>query len=154
MCEPTTLAIMAMASTAASTAGQMSQARATQKALGQQREAQAEEINAQVSQKAGDRVEAARAERARLRVAAGEAGVSGNSFEAQIMDTVMQQEEDIGRVMMGGEFQQRASEVNYKSAMAQNRGPSPLAAGLNIASSGASGYATGLQIKTMREGGS
>lgn len=152
MCEPVTLIStgLAVASSAVGTIGAHSRAKAQRSALTQQRANQAEEIAAQADAQAGDRVKAARAERARIRVAAGEAGVGGNSVDAMMFDSFQQQDSDLAIIRKNEFFSQRGSEARYRSGMAAAQGPSALEAGLGIASAGFAGYQTGLQIKDVR----
>ena len=115
--------------------------------LAAQREAQNEEISGKAGRSMGERVKQGRAERARLRVAAGEAGVAGNSFDAAMMDAAFQQADDISAIGVDANYAQRASDARYRAGLASVRNPGMLETGLQIASAGASGYAAGLQIK-------
>jgi Fe-S cluster assembly iron-binding protein IscA len=110
----------------------------------------AEELHAKTSAEAGERVKQARAERARLRVAAGEAGVSGVSFEDQLYDSFLQEDFDLGALGRDSQFANRANQSNLESAYANNQGPSALELGLGIAAGGYSGYQSGLQIQDTK----
>ncbi|HUF73738.1 MAG TPA: hypothetical protein VMR74_12655 [Gammaproteobacteria bacterium] len=149
MCEPVSLSTALMvASSTAAVYGQYQQAGAQTDALALQRQHQQEEIQAQADERAGERVKQARAERARLRVAAGEAGVSGISFEDQLYDTYLQEDLDLGILAKDSRFADRASDARYRSGLAGVNRPSVLGAGLQIAGAGYAGHSQGLQIKT------
>lgn len=148
MCEPVTILTgLAIASSVIGGVSASQQASSQRKALGGQRAVQAQEISAQNSLEAGERVKQARAERSRLQVAAGEAGVSGVSFNDQLFDSALQENLDLGALAKNQEFADRASEARYRSGRAGSQGPSALEIGLNTAVAGYSGYSAGLQIK-------
>jgi len=130
--------------------GQRQTTKAKFGALAEQREAQNEEIAAKASQSMGERVKQGRAERARLRVAAGEGGVSGQSVNAVMMDAAFQEESDVDRIGTGAKFEQRASEARFKSGLASVKNPGMLETGLGIAVAAAGGYSTGLQIQKAK----
>lgn len=152
MCEPTTILMgLSIATAAAGAVAQADTAKQRQRSVNEQADARAEEINAQKTIEAGERVKQARAERARLRVAAGEAGIGGVSFEDQLFDSFLQEDLDLGNLAKDKEFQLRATEANRRSGLAQSQGPSALETGLNIAGAGYAGYSAGLQIKDTRK---
>ena len=148
MCDPVTATITALsvASSAVGVAGQRSAAKAQFQANAAAREAQNEEIAAAASTRAGERVKQARAERASLRVAAGEAGIAGSSFEALLADSVLQEDMDLGLIGQDASFQDRASETRFLSANAAVRNPSALESGLMIAGAGVRGFDAGRRI--------
>lgn len=151
MCEPVSMTALAIASAGASAYGQLQGANAQVAAANEAAAAQAEEVEAQQSQQAGERIRAARREAARARVAAGEAGVAGNSFEAQLRQSFGAANQDIAVIAKQGGFTERSINTNLRSNTAGTRGITPLSTGLQIASAGASGYASGLQIRQARE---
>ncbi len=154
MCEPTTIMLgISLVAGAVSAVGQRRSAKGQMAAAATQRQVQGEEISAKAGREAGERVKQGRAERARLRVAGGEAGISGNSFAASLMDVAFQQNEDVTAVLQDAGFAQRGSEARFKSGLAGVKNPGAIETTLNIAKAGAQGYATGLQIKTARAGG-
>lgn len=148
MCEPVTLTMMALsvASAGAGIAGTRSAAKKQFASNARQREAQNDQITDQASVKAGERVKQARAEQARLRVAGGEAGVSGNSFEALLMDSVLQADMDLGIIGKDAANADAASEARFLGANASVRNPSLLENGLQIAGAAASGYSLGKSL--------
>jgi len=126
---------MAGISAAAGVAGKIGAAKAGQAqadALGAQRQKQSDQIATAAGAKAGERTKAAQAERARLRVAAGEAGVAGQSFEAQLMDSAFQESHDVATISKDTELQQEASQARTDTALVSTMQPSPIASGLQI----------------------
>ena len=121
MCEPTT--ILAITSAVVGAVGTRRQAKGQMEALGEQREAQAEEIAGKAGKSMGERVKQGRAERSRLRVAAGEAGVTGQSFEAQMMDSSFQEDSDLASIDQNTGYEQRGSEARFQSGLAQVDNP-------------------------------
>ncbi len=153
MCEPTTIMLaISLASGVASAIGTRRTAKNQMEALAEQRDAQNEEIAGKAGREMGERVKQGRAEQARLRVAGGEAGIDGQSFAANMMDVAFQQDFDLAAIEKDAEYAQRASGARYKSGLAGVKNPGVLESGLQIAKAGASGYASGLQIKKAREG--
>ena len=150
MCYPVAMAIAASATKGLQIWGQRQATKAQFGALANQRDAQNEEIAGKAGRTMGERVKQGRAERARLRVAAGEAGVTGQSFEAQMMDASFQQDDDLAAIGKDTNYQQRASDARFKSAMASVSNPGFLENSLQIATASAGGYATGLQIKNAK----
>lgn len=152
MCEPVTvLTTLSIASAAAGAIGQYQNASALVDASEEQAQNQAEEFAAQRDQQIGERVAQGRAERARLRVAAGEAGVSGNSFEAQIRQSLGDVNQDLAIAQKQSSFTGRSIQANLKSNTAGTRGVGGLNAGLQIAKGAVSGFETGLAIKQSRK---
>ena len=147
MCDPATMMIVAGGTKALQIWGQRQATKAQFGALANQRDAQNEEIAGSAGRKMGERVKQGRAERARLRVAAGEAGVTGQSFEAQMMDASFQQDDDLAGIGKDTDYQQRASEARFQSGLASVKNPGFLENTLQIATASASGYTTGLQIQ-------
>lgn len=148
MCEPVTMAIAATTATqaimgglAATSAavgayGARAAGQAQADAIGEQRQLQSDQIQDAAEVKIGERVKNARAERSRLRVSAGEAGVSGNSFASQLMDSAFQENEDITNISINTSNAQNASQATANAALTKTEQPSALATGLQIVSSG------------------
>lgn len=133
MCEVTTA--LAAVSTISGLYGADRNAAAQSRALTRQRHAQREEIAANTSARQGERVKQARAERSRLRVAAGEAGVAGQSFESQLFDSYLQEDLDLATLEQDGRFADRASEARFQSGLSTVNSPTFVDAGLQIAGS-------------------
>lgn len=125
MCEPTTATLMylAIASSVASAGAQYMQASAQEDALEASAQAQAEETGARVQQQVSERVAEARRERARLRVAAGEAGIQADSgsFQAQMRNSFAKQNRDIGIIKANKNFAQRGIQTAAGSQAANIR---------------------------------
>lgn len=143
MCEPATIALVmagvAVAGSAASAVGQYQQASATNKAAGKAAQIQADEFASSRDETINERVRNARMERARLRVAGGESGVAGNSFDMALQDSFGRENQDIAVIRKQGGFTERALNAELTSVGARNKF-SPVAAGLQIAGAGASAY--------------
>ena len=151
MCSPPAIVMaLSMASTATGLFAQRQAANAQLEALETQRQAQAEELSAQAEQRMGERVKKARRERARLRVAAGEAGIAGASFEAVLADSFAQQNQDLATIAKNVAFADRASQARFRSAVAQVDRPTLVSSALQIGLSGAQGFQSGLQIQAAR----
>jgi 16S rRNA G1207 methylase RsmC len=133
MCEPTTLLALSIASSAVGVAGQRAQANAQQRSIRQQQEAQAEEADAAAQQQMGKRVAQGRRERARLKVAAGEARSGGNSFESLLQNSLFQQDFDLADINKQAHFTQRAISTSADMAMSRVEQPNLALAGLQIA---------------------
>lgn len=152
MCEPITLALtttqlimggIAAAGAAAGAVAAASQAQAQADALGEQREAQAKQIGDAAGLTLGERAKQARAERARLRVAAGESGVSGQSFEAQLLQSSFDQSEDSATIQADTRNRQTASQARTNAELTKTQQPGAIATGLQIVGAGASGAGIG-----------
>ena len=152
MCDPVTMSIAMGASKGLQIWGQRQMTKAQFGTLAAQRAAQNEEISGKAGREMGERVKQGRAERARLRVAGGEAGITGNSFAASLMDAAFQQSDDVSAISKDADYAQRASEARFQSSLATVKNPGFLENTLQIATASAGGYATGLQIKKAREG--
>lgn len=150
MCDPVTMMAVSATTKGLQIWGQRQMTKSQFGALAAQREAQNEEIAGKAGREIGERVKQGRAERARMLVAAGEAGVGGQSFAASMMDIAFQQDQDVAARGKDADYQQRASEAQYQSNLASIRNPGFLENTLQIAKAGAGGYVTGLQIKKAR----
>ena len=140
MCDPVTATVLAIGSAALGANSQRSTARRQLRSNATQREQQQKQLQAQASVKAGERVTQAQAEQARLRVAGGEAGISGLSFEAQLMDSVFQTDQDLALIGKNLAFADQASETRFQSANNSVNNPSALQTGLAIAGAGVGAY--------------
>ncbi len=147
MCEPTTLAVLAIASTTVSMYAQHQTAKAQSDAIKAQQENERQEVLARQEEELGQKVRAARERRARAKVAAGESGALGASFIASINQSIQDQDMDAALAQKNVAFAQRGIDDRANTALAGIRSPSALEAGLAIASAGASGYSAGLGIQ-------
>jgi len=150
MCEPTTLLAISIATSVASAGAgiyaQNQAGKAQADALQTQAQAQADEQTAVAELEMGTRVKQARAERARMRVAAGESGISGASFEAQLSNSMFQQNQDNAITALDTRFANRANEARLGSGLAQIQLPTIASAGLQLAGAGFSGYTRGVSV--------
>jgi len=148
MCEPITAAltttqmIMGGLSAASAAAGALAAAQSGQAqadAIAEQADTKADQLSDQAGVQIGERVKQGRAERARLRVAAGEAGVAGGSFEATLLQSSFDQSEDTATIKKDTELKQDANVASRNAALSQTRQPGALVTGLQIVGAGASG---------------
>lgn len=164
MCEPTTMAMLAIASTAVSFVGQKqaadAQSAANQEgrnlAIQNQRlqiqslQNQEDEENRRAQESILDNALDAEATRSTARVSAGESGISGLSVDALLGDLTRQETENRQDVLQTQDFGQRQRELDREgigiTAQSQINQlplveyPSFLEAGLSAASAGASAY--------------
>ncbi|MFI4965377.1 MAG: hypothetical protein ACHP9T_08435 [Caulobacterales bacterium] len=145
MCDPVTLAIVGVVSTAATIATEVQTAQAQNKAIGQQLNQQQTQVQEQKVAALNDRAREARKEQGRMQVAAGEAGLQldSGSVESMLLDSAMQQKLSDASTGLNAEHQSQAnvSEANHLYSDVQK--PSIIGAGLRLVSSGVSGYAQG-----------
>lgn len=103
------------------------------------------------SAKAGERTKQAWAEKARLRVAAGESGVTGQSFEAQLADVNFQLGQDIAMIEHNTATAGEASNVQTATAFSNVKNPSLLESGLQIAGAAKFGASVTEKATTIEE---
>jgi len=138
MCDPVTvMGALSVAGTAMGAVSQYQQANASNRATEQTAQAQADEYADSRDQQLGERVRASRRERARIRVSAGESGVAGQSFEAQLRNSFGAQERDIAISKKQSLNTGRSLNAQVK---AEAKSFSPLSAGLQIAGAGYKAY--------------
>lgn len=143
MCNPVLMMAAMAIGEGARQVGEKNAAEAQEEILHQQRLSQAEEIRDAAEAELGERTRQGRRERARMKVAAGEGGVGGNSFEAGMFNSVFQQSLDGGLIIKNAANQQRASGVNYKTHLSSVQKPTFASAGLQIGMAGGRGYMAG-----------
>lgn len=146
MCDPITAAVVVgVTSVVGTTANVIAQTKAANR--------QADAINAQLEQvqqanreaasaEMFDRQRAARREQARIRVAAGEAGLGLNSgsIGQMLMDSAMQADLAHQRSIANRESRDLAAQSEAESMMSQVQKPTLLGAGLQIGSAAASAW--------------
>lgn len=142
MCEPVTVGLITAGIAAVGVYSQIQSAKAQEKALVEASRIQQEQIDDAASRDASIAARQMRAEAARIRVAAGEAGLNlaSNSVLAQIHDSAMQAQLSITSINKNRKNLQRAREAETNSRIAAVNHPSYLQAGLQIAGAGLSGY--------------
>lgn len=142
MCDPVTLTVMAVATTAAGLYTQAKSADAQEDAIREQLASTEEEIVDSEAAEINDRMRAARKEQGRIKVAAGEAGLQlGGSVEMLLKDSLMQASLSNERTMQNGDRQVRAARSEANSMLSRIQKPTVLGAGLQLVSAGASTYA-------------
>ncbi len=109
----TTIAVVGAAT---ETIGQMQSAKAQQKAIDAQLATTQQEIRVAQTAELNERQRVARKEQARIKVAAGEAGLNiGGSVEALLKDSLMQNQLSAERTNLNAESQQRAAAAEANS---------------------------------------
>lgn len=152
MCEPVTImTTLAIATTAASIVSEVQSAKAQEKAIRAQLEQTNTEINQKASAEVNDRQRAARREQARIKVAAGEAGLQlGGSIDQLLSDSLMQAGLSHERTSQNRENELLSANAEANSMLSRVERPTILGAGLRLASAGAQGYAQGTSMKINR----
>lgn len=148
MCEPATLSLLAMATTAASIATQAVSARNQEKAIEAQTEAAEKETRGAATAELNERQRAARREQSRIKVAAGQAGLNlGGSVDTLLQDSMMQA--GLAGEATRDNMHNRVASQQAEASAAYSRidKPNVLTAGLQMANAGMSGYSQGLQIQ-------
>ena len=153
MCDPISMTVLAVTTAAASVVGQIQSAKYQQKAI----DAQLEQVNDQIDKaetaELNERLRVQRKEQARIKVAAGEAGLSLGSpgIESLLMDSLMQAQLSAERASLNSDLDRDkgAAEANAMSSRIER--PTALSAGLQIASAGMNGYAAGTNLKIARK---
>lgn len=150
MCDPVSLSIgLAVVGTAQAVGGQIAAAKtakAQQKAINAEHARVAEENRDAASSEMFDQMRAARREQAKIRTAAGEAGLALNSgsIEGLLFDSAMQMELQGSRTLANLESRQAANDAGAESLMSQVQKPTLIGAGLQVAGAAASGF-SGIQ---------
>jgi hypothetical protein len=154
MCDPVSLAVLAVTASGAQAYEQRQQVKAMHRAINNEADSQnlqtaelQRQINVEANEEMSERAKAARIERARLRVAAGEAGVAGATSRMLIQDSHFNEalglsniRENLGNRQKQAHLEARSGHARLKSQRAQYRVPSGAATVLKIASDGAGAY--------------
>ncbi len=144
MCEPLLItAALSVASAAASGVAQIQTAKAQTKAIRAQQAAVREETRQVATAETFDSMRATRREQAKIRTAAGEAGLSltSGSVEGLLLDSAMQGELNRDRILANLESRQASATAETSSALSRIQKPTALGVGLNLANAAAGGYA-------------
>lgn len=151
MCDPISMAVVAVVSTGAKIVGEIQSAKAQNKAIAAQQVQQQAEIGAAQVAEINDRTRQARKEQGRIKVAAGEAGLQlGGSVEGLLQDSLMQNSLANERTNQNTQSQRNASVAEANAAYSRVQAPSILGAGLRIATAGVSGFATGTKMQAAK----
>ena len=146
------MTVAAVASTAVSLVGTMQSAEAQQDAIRSQQESAATQVAKQEQAQTNDRLRAARQEDSRIRVAAGEAGLSlgSQSIETMLMNNQMQTGLGSERIGLNADMQQENVSAEANAALARTATPSALSAGLQLGLSGFQGYKAGQNLQLQK----
>ena len=159
MCDPVTAAIIvgvtAVASTGANIVAQSKSAKAQTKAIRAQQGVVAEENRQAASAELFDQMRSSRREAAKVRTAAGEAGLGLNSgsIESLLFDTAMQQELQGDRTIANMESRHAANTAEASSMLSRIQKPTVLGAGIQLAAAGASAWSGVSGAKVQRKAG-
>lgn len=153
MCDPVSMTILAVTTTAASIYSANKLADNQEAAIREQLESLEDESRKTESAETNDRLRAMRKEQARTKVAAGEAGLQlGGSIEALLKDSLMQTSLAGERIGLNNERDRRAGRAEANSMLSNIQKDTALGAGLKLASAGSSAWNTGQSIKIARAG--
>ena len=152
MCEPVTImTTLAVASTAASIVGQVQSAKRQEAAIRDQLAVSVDEVNDKATAEVNDRQRAARREQARIKVAAGQAGLQlGGSIEMLLKDSLMQGGLAEERLNDNREAELRNVRTEANSMLSRVERPTMLGAGLQLGTAAMNGYSAGTSLKINR----
>ena len=152
MCDPVSMAAVAVVSTATSLVGQQESAAAQQSAINQQLTTNYQQIGKQEQAQTNDRLRSARQEDSRIKVAAGEAGLSlgSQSIETLLLNNQMQTGLSTERTQLNADTQRQNAEAEANHSLAQTSTSSALGAGLQLGLSAANGYFQGSNLQLRK----
>lgn len=152
MCDPVTMTITAVAASAASIVGQVQSAKYQAEAIQAQFAQNQQEFAAKASAETNDRLREMRREQARVKVAAGEAGLQlSGSIDLLLKDSLMQGQLASTRIEDNRQREVLNAKAEADSMLSRNTSPTVLGAGIQLASAGMSGYAQGTSLKIARQ---
>lgn len=134
------MAVVAVATTAIATVGQIQQANHQADAINHQNDVRQHEIDQASTAEINDRLRQARRDQGRIMVAAGESGLSLDSggVENLLLDNAMQAELSNDRSLANRESRKLSTAADAQAAMPSK--PTLLGAGLQIGLAGAKAY--------------
>jgi hypothetical protein len=142
---------LAVASTAASIVTETKAAKTQERAIRTQLEQSNKEINQKATAEVNDRQRATRREQARIKVAAGEAGLQlGGSIDLLLQDSLMQGGLSNERTAQNRENELLSANAEANSMLSRVEKPTLLGAGLRLATAGMQGYSQGTSMKLDR----
>ena len=130
MCDPVSIGLVV--TTVASTYAAKKSADAQTSALGAQAPERANQISEAGSAQLGIRARQARVDQGRAEVAGGEAGVRGNSYEANLGNISQQQKTDSGTIETNVSNQQLSNQTDTNAVFSRIKQPDYLSAALSI----------------------
>lgn len=139
---------LAVVGTATETISQIQSAKQQTKAINNQLATVQQEIRTSEIAEINDRQRVARQEQARIRVAAGQAGLNiGGSVQALLKDSAMQNTLARERTRLNAENAQNSALADANSMHSRNERPSILGVGLRLATAAGSAYYGGKSVK-------
>lgn len=154
MCDPITATVVALSvvSTASSIVAETRAAKRQEAAIREQLAVSEQEINDKASGEINERLREARREQARIKVAAGEAGLQlGGSIDLLLQDSMMQAGLANARTLNNSSRELANVRAEANSMMSRVEKPTVLGAGLRIATAGLQGYSSGTSLKINRQ---
>ena len=152
ICDPVTIAIsLAVATTAAGIVSEVRAAKSQTKAITTQLATTNKQIDQKATAELNDRQRAARREQARVKVAAGEAGLQlGGSIDLLLKDSLMQAGLAAERTNQNADNERLNATAEANSMLSRVESPTILGAGLRLATAGMQGYASGSNLQINR----
>lgn len=145
------MTVAAVATAAAGVVTQVQAAKRQEAAIRDQLAISQKEIDNKATAELNDRQRAARREQARIRVAAGQAGLQlGGSIDTLLQDSLMQAGLAGERTLDNRAAEQRNVAAEANSMLSRVERPTLLGAGLQIASAGMNGYSQGKSMQIAR----
>lgn len=152
MCHPAAAAALMVATTATQIVGEVKAAKRQEATIRDQLVMVEEEVNDKASAEINDRLRESRREQARIKVAAGEAGLKlGGSIDLLLQDSLMQAGLSNERTLGNRGRELRAARNEANSMLSRVERPSLLGAGLRLATAGMNGYSTGKSMQLSRK---
>ena len=145
------MTVAAVATAAAGVVTQVQAAKRQEAAIRDQLAISQKEIDNKATAELNDRQRAARREQARIRVAAGQAGLQlGGSIDSLLQDSLMQAGLAGERTLDNRAAEQRNVAAEANSMLSRVERPTLLGAGLQIANAGMNGYSQGKSMQIAR----
>jgi gamma-glutamyl:cysteine ligase YbdK (ATP-grasp superfamily) len=142
---------LAIASAAASVVTQVQSAKRQEAAIRDQLAQTQGEIQDKATGAVNERLREARREQARVKVAAGEAGLQlGGSIDLLLQDITMQSGLSAERIKQNRDNEMTNATAEANSMLSRVEKPTILGAGLQIATAGMNGYSAGTSMKINR----
>lgn len=151
MCDPVTAATLMVVTTAAQVVGEVKAAKRQEAAIRDQLVMVEEEVNDKAAGEINDRLRESRREQARIKVAAGEAGLKlGGSIDLLLQDSLMQSGLSNERTLGNRGRELRAARNEANSMLSRVERPTLLGAGIRLTTAGMNGYSMGQSMQINR----
>ncbi|WAC60787.1 virion core protein, T7 gp14 family [Brevundimonas sp. SL130] len=146
------MAALAVATTAGGIVAQVRSAKKQEAAIREQLAVSQTEIDNKATAEINDRQRAARREQARIKVAAGQAGLQlGGSIDSLLQDSLMQAGLSEERTLDNRATEQRGVTAEANSMLSRVERPTIVGAALQLGSAGMNGYAQGKSLQIARQ---